>query len=215
MGVQPVQRFARAGGQPLGEQLGVRPGTDRHRDVDAPAAQVPVLLQRLAQEDVLPAAEQQHRHVHAIQRRAEPQPLPELMVCLGAFQPRLEPRCSGAEHPSGRRTQGRLGDRACDPARCLQLADSGLDAPGVLLTGNQIAPAQEVVGRKRAGAPHRRREIVRARGDDGRCQLRRGILQYRPLGESQVRQADGGESAGEPGLLHAATRRCRRRRWLR
>ena len=87
------------------------------------------------------------------------------------------------------------------------MGDSCRDAPGVLLVGHQIAPGEKVVDRERAGAPHRGQEIVRTRGNDGRGQFRWRILQHRPLGESQIRQSDSGESTGEPGLL---TQPCHR-----
>ena len=38
------------------------------------------------------------------------------------------------------------------------------------------------------------------RGDHGRSQFRRRILQHRPLGEAQIGNPDGGEATGEPRL---------------
>lgn len=201
MGVQPVQRFPSAGGQPLGEHLGVCPGTDRQRDVHTPVAQVPVLLQRLPQEDVLPAADEQHRDLDAVQRGGKPQSVPERIVAVGVFHPGFEPRRTRAEQRPGRLTQRQRGGRPRHPSRRGELADSGPDATGVFLVGNQIAPAQEVVDRKRSGAPHRGPEVVRPHRDHGRGQLRGRIVQQRPLGETQIGQADGAEPAGEPGLF--------------
>ena len=61
--------------------------------------------------------------------------------------------------------------------------------PRKSLTVNEPVPQADVA------------EIMRAGGDDGRGQLRRRILQQRPLGEPQIGNPDGGEAAGEPGLL--------------
>ena len=176
------------------------PGADGQRDVDAAAAQMPVLPQRLPHEDVLPAAQQQHRNLHAVQRLGEPPRIPKRIVHPGMFDPRFEPGRARAEQRPGRGTHRHRAGRLGHPASGLQLAEC--DPPArVLLVGNQVAPAQKVVDGERAGAPHRGIEIVGTRGDHGRGQLRRRILQHRPLGESQIRHPDGGESAGKPRLF--------------
>src|SRR6185312_5225456 len=64
---QPVEGLVGGDRGPLGQHLGVRPRTKQQRDVHAPAVQVRVLLQRLLEEQVLPAAEQQYRHLHPVQ----------------------------------------------------------------------------------------------------------------------------------------------------
>ena len=176
------------------------PGPDRQRDVRAAAPQVRVLLQRLLQKDVLPAADEQHRHLHAVQRGAVAQSLPERVVAAGVFDPGFEPRRTGAQKCARRLAERQPEGGLRYLARCQQLADAGAHADRVLLVGHQVAPTEKVVG-ERAGAPHRGVEIVRPHRDYRRGQLRRRVIQEGPLGESQVRQPDGGELPCEPGLF--------------
>ena len=156
---------------------------------------------RLLQEQVLPAADQQHRHLHPVERGAESHRLPERLVVIGMVEPRLPPRRAGAQQLPAGRTQRQLTGGAYHAFLRPQLADAGADSSGIFLVRNQMAPAQEVVDGERAGAPGRLAEIVGTGGDDGRGQLGRRILQQRPLGEPEIGNPDGGEATGEPRLL--------------
>ena len=186
--------------QPCQEQLGVSPRAHGQRDVDAPLAKVPELMERLAQEQVLPAAEQQHRHLDPVKGGADVQRPPERVVVRRRRQPGLPPRSPFAEQRPAGRAQRRLRGRTHHALLSPHLADAGADSVRIFLVRNQIAPAEEVVDRERAGTPRRRAQIMGTGGDDGRDQFRRRILQQRVLSEPQVRDPDGGEAAGEPRL---------------
>ena len=115
------------------------------------------------------------------------------------FDPGFEPRRTGTQHGARgltERTPAAASATFADPATGGVRPGRGSGPPG----GPPCRRAQEVVG-ERTGAPHRVVEIVRAHGDDGRGHLRRRVVQQRPLGESQVRQPDGGELTGEPRLV--------------
>jgi hypothetical protein len=63
-------------------QLGVCPGPNGRRHVDVPVPKVLVLVERLLQEQVLPAAEQQHRDLHLVERGVESQRRPgQIRTC--------------------------------------------------------------------------------------------------------------------------------------
>ncbi len=176
VGIEPVQRVAHTDGQALGEQLPVRPRPDGERDVDTASAQAAVLLQRLPHEDVLPAAHQQHRHAHAVQRLVEPHRIPEWVGAVGVFDPGFEPRGAAAQQRLRTGAQRQLRRRLGDPAWGPQLADRRPDALRILLVDDQVAPAQEVAEGERAGIPDRGSEVVRAGRDHGRGQFRGRIL---------------------------------------
>ena len=87
MGVEPLLGFASDGGQPGEQQLGVRPRAHGQRDVDTALSKVPELIQRLRQKQVLPATEQQQRHLDPIERRVDLQRTPERVVLSRGCQP--------------------------------------------------------------------------------------------------------------------------------
>ena len=163
--------------------------------------QMLILREGLFQEQVLPAADQQHGNLGALKGVVELQPGPERVVVLRVLQPGLEPRRAGAEQ----RSRGVAGRHSC---RCARQQAFGPQLPGehadparIFLVGDHVAPAQEVVEPECARAPAGSGQVVRADGYHSSLHLRRRIGQHRPLGEAEVRPPDRAEGTGEPRLL--------------
>ena len=201
VGVQPVLGFPGDRGKTGEQQLGVRPRAHGQSDVDAARAKVPVLVQRLGQEQILPAAEQQQRHLDLVERGVDPQRLPERVIVRRGRQPGLPPRRRVAEQGPAGGTQRRLTGGPHHALLSPQLADAGADPARIFLVCHQVAPAEEVVDRERAGTPSRKAHVMGTRDDHARDKLRRRILQQCELGEAQIRDSDGSEATGEPWLL--------------
>jgi hypothetical protein len=84
----------------------VVPGADGHGDVDATALQCVVLRERLFQEHVLPATDQQHWNVGAFQRIPGIPLSPERIGRLGMVEPVFPPRRARAQQRSSCLSRG-------------------------------------------------------------------------------------------------------------
>jgi hypothetical protein len=84
---EPVQGLGGSGAARPYDDVRVRPWPDRHRDVDPASAQVAILLEGLFQEQVLPTADQQDRHLAAVECRRHPHPVPERVVDRWVLDP--------------------------------------------------------------------------------------------------------------------------------
>ena len=181
--------------------VGVRPRPDDERDVDIAVAQSPVLLQRLVQEHVLPAAHQQDRDAGRLQRRTDPARPPVLGGRVGVLDPRPVPGRAAGEHTVADVADRQPAQFVAEPPRRGHGARQAPKRPAGFLVGDLEVPAERVAQGERAGSPHDLAEVVRSHDDRRGGQLGRRVDQQRPLREAEVGGTDRREASVEPGLL--------------
>ena len=160
-----------------------------------------VLLEGLLDEQVVPAAHQQDRDRDPLQRGAALQRSPERVSDLRVLQPSLGPGRLAAEHVAETsRDRQPVEHRAQPPVgRCH--ACHRAQQPDALLVRDQVAPHDVVVQVEGAVTVSAPAEVMRADVHHGGDQFRRRVHGQRPLYETEVAGAVGGQPALEPALL--------------
>ena len=177
------------------------PGADEQPDGHAPAGERAVLLQGLLDEQVLPAAHQQHRDRDPLQRGTALHGGPERVAGLRVVHPSLGPGRLAADHVgvSGRDREAL--QHLAQPPFGRGHAHHRAQHPDALLVRDQVAPHDVVVQIEGAVAVRGPVEVVRADVHHGGDQFRRRVHGQRPLHEAEVAGAVGGQPALEPALL--------------
>src|SRR5690349_8423890 len=89
---EPVQGFTSGLARPAQADLSMRPRADSEAYVDATRPQVPELIQRLLEEQVLPSGDQQDGDIDLVERRPQLCRLPVLGGRVRVRDPGLVPR---------------------------------------------------------------------------------------------------------------------------
>nr|WP_239087523.1 hypothetical protein [Actinoplanes digitatis] len=186
----------------LVERRRVRPRTDHERRLLPGGAQPGVLVEGLFEGEVVPAADQAHRHGHPVRRRPGVGGGPEQIVLVRVVHPVLELLPPAAErppvgveqwHPTDGAPQvhgepqhrAGVGGRAGGLVEERRAADQGEFEP----EGALPAGVEALV------------EVVRRDLEDGGAPLGRRVQPEGPLHVAEVARADRRERAGEPLLL--------------
>ena len=200
MRLEPFQRLTGCPRRTAARQLGMCPRAHGQPDVGAAGTQVLVLLESLPQKQVLPTADQQHWDGDLVERRAEPQRLPERVVGVVVLEPRFVPwRAARPEgHGRTRPTAGAAVARASrrrDPAAqrsvcsrpCSWFATRSAQRSESV---NLNAPVPQIDSAKSCGPT-----VMIAVASSGG-----GSISSAHWVEAQIRHPDRRESAGEPRL---------------
>ena len=199
--LEPVERLLRGDRDALGADLDVRPRADRHGDIEPAVMEPAVLVDRLLEKDVLPAPEEEHGDLDAVQGHPVPHRRPERILEVRPGDPLGVPGRTAFEEALGRPDERQLVECGADPpgvgGQCH--AERAHNRSGVLLMDDLVGPAEEIE-LERPGSPCVLAEIVRPDRDDGGDKLGWWVGEERPLGVSEIGAAQGGEGTGEPGL---------------
>ncbi len=177
------------------------PRADEQPGGHAPSGQCAVLLQGLFDEQVLPAAHQQHRDRDPFQRGTALHRCPERVAGLRVVHPSLGPGRLAADHVREAGRDREAVHYAAQPPFGRDHARHPARYPDALLVCDQVAPHDVVVQVEGAAAVRGPAEVVRADMYHGGGQFRRRVHGERPLHEAEVAGAVGCQPALEPVLL--------------